>query len=662
MLFSSKFNGKYILILAVLFSLITNSFATHTTNVSVTPSAVTGGSTNPFTFTITNNGEDPIREIDITVPSGFSNISNISCPNEWMGSLTDSTIICTWWAAKPLIEAGKSVKVSFSATAPNPAKDTSYIWEITTWDITDTYTNSANVLVDVTPPATSIEPDGSGWTNQNVEFTLICDDGSGSGCAATYYAIVDNTENCPTSGYTQGNSGTVTCGEGHVCEKKVCFYSEDNVGNVEDVQWSNPFKIDKEAPATTDDAPDGWVADDITVKLTADDGSGSGVANTFYCVDESNSCNPDTSGNEVSVTCPNGSVCIRYVRYYSVDNVGNEEEVKTSGPIRIDKSAPRVGDITVDPTIANQYTNTHPTISASIQDGGSGITSCKYTIDGGTTWNDASWNATSGTCTANITGLSNGSTYTFNIKGTDAAGNEGVGAPVQRTVDGKEPTISNIGVKCEAGDNCGIYPGSTYVRGTITVYATVEDKVSGVKEVIFYLGDKSCVRSAGEEGYYACKIRTTQLTDGTYTLSVSATDNAGNSASGSKSDIIVDNTPPETTKTYEEGGPYYQDGEGNEWISSETKIKLSATDYPSEHAVGVSQIFYRVYSCGDTPGNWQTYDEPFTISEESCHVIEYYSVDNLGNVEGGDSDKDGISDLPNSQTCLLYTSPSPRDS
>ena len=499
MLFSSRFNGKYILILAVLFSLITNSFAAHTTSVSVTPSAVTGGSTNTFTFTITNNGEDAIREINITAPSGFSNISNISCPNEWMGSLTDSTIICTWWDAKPLIEAGQNVNVSFSATAPNPEGDTLYTWNVTTWDTTweypnNTYTNSANVLVDVTPPTTSIEPNGSGWTNQNVEFTLTCNDGSGSGCAATYYAIVNDTESCPTTEneYIQGNSGTVTCGEGSVCEKKVCFYSKDNVGNVEDVQWSDPFRIDKEAPTTYDDAPDGWIANDVTVNLSANDGSGSGVANTFYCVDESGSCNPDTPGNEVSVTCPDDSVCTKYVRYYSVDNVGNEEEVKTSGPIQIDKSAPIVGDITVDPTIADQYTNTHPTISASIQDDGSGITGCKYTTDGGATWHDATWDATEGTCTANIAGLSDGTTYTFNIKGIDAAGNEGIGQAVQRTVDGTPPTINNIGVRCEAEDNCGIYPGSTYVRGTITVYATVEDNVSGVNEVTFNLDSASC--------------------------------------------------------------------------------------------------------------------------------------------------------------------------
>ncbi|RLG18957.1 hypothetical protein DRN63_00655, partial [Nanoarchaeota archaeon] len=33
------------------------------------------------------------------------------------------------------------------------------------------------------------------------------------------------------------------------------------------------------------------------------------------------------------------------------------------------------------------------------------------------------------------------------------------------------------------------------------------------------------------------------------------------------------------------------------------------------------------------PSDWNVYEGPFTIPEESCHVIEYYSIDNLENVE-----------------------------
>jgi len=65
------------------------------------------------------------------------------------------------------------------------------------------------------------------------------------------------------------------------------------------------------------------------------------------------------------------------------------------------------------------------------------------------------------------------------------------------------------------------------------------------------------------------------------------------------------------------------------------------------HDSGVNETFYRVTQvadeyCGENThfcedaeglGDWNKYIEPFNIGNESCHLIEYYSVDNVDKIE-----------------------------
>ena len=105
----------------------------------------------------------------------------------------------------------------------------------------------------------------------------------------------------------------------------------------------------------------------------------------------------------------------------------------------------------------------------------------------------------------------------------------------------------------------------------------------------------------------------------------------------------VDKTAPVTNKTY--GAPYYTNGLA-EWINSSTPITLTATDGTSVHASGVNKTYYRVTqvadgncasqtACGSAvgSGSFLIYSSPFTISNQSCHLIEFYSVDNVNKTE-----------------------------
>lgn len=95
-----------------------------------------------------------------------------------------------------------------------------------------------------------------------------------------------------------------------------------------------------------------------------------------------------------------------------------------------------------------------------------------------------------------------------------------------------------------------------------------------------------------------------------------------------------DDEPPVTTKEY--GTPFYTDGV-DDWITSNTRIWLNATDYPLGENCGVSHTFYRILKW-DGAGwvvevNWTVYHCFLTIPSECRHKIEFYSVDNCCNQE-----------------------------
>ncbi|MBI5676158.1 MAG: DUF4214 domain-containing protein [Nitrospirae bacterium] len=107
--------------------------------------------------------------------------------------------------------------------------------------------------------------------------------------------------------------------------------------------------VDTSAPITADNAsPLKTTISPVSVTLTPADNAGSGVAETKYCVDITGTCSPNITGASVDVTCPAGSECRQYVRYYSADNVGNTETVKTSSQIWQDLRPDTDGDGFVD--------------------------------------------------------------------------------------------------------------------------------------------------------------------------------------------------------------------------------------------------------------------------------------------------------------------------
>jgi hypothetical protein len=83
---------------------------------------------------------------------------------------------------------------------------------------------------------------------------------------------------------------------------------------------------------------------------------------------------------------------------------------------------------------------------------------------------------------------------------------------------------------------------------------------------------------------------------------------------------LVDSTPPVTTLSFD---PEVPDGHSN-WYVSNVTVTLNATDDFS----GVNVTYYRING-----GEWQLYNYPFLLNKSNYYTIEYYSIDNAGNVE-----------------------------
>jgi hypothetical protein len=90
-----------------------------------------------------------------------------------------------------------------------------------------------------------------------------------------------------------------------------------------------------------------------------------------------------------------------------------------------------------------------------------------------------------------------------------------------------------------------------------------------------------------------------------------------------------DDIPPITTLEINE--PKYVDLAGNIYVSSVTPFALTAEDNPG--GTGVALTFYRVYNSNDT--GWIEYSAPFYLTRlsDGKYLIDYYSIDNIGNVE-----------------------------
>ena len=98
-----------------------------------------------------------------------------------------------------------------------------------------------------------------------------------------------------------------------------------------------PPGSDDTPPVTTDDYDHQWHSQDYQITLTADDGDGSGVNETYYILNDGPVMSVSVDGQPM-ITVENGSSSLEY---WSVDDDGNEELPHNMlNGIKLDKTAP----------------------------------------------------------------------------------------------------------------------------------------------------------------------------------------------------------------------------------------------------------------------------------------------------------------------------------
>lgn len=396
---------------------------------------------------------------------------------------------------------------------------------------------------------------------------------------------------------------------------------------------------DVTAPVTVADANEKWSKEDVTVKLTATDDL-SGVKNTYYSINHSEF----VEGTQLTINQEG----INTVSFYSVDNAGNVEEVKTVD-VKIDKQAPE----TVINASAYWYKD-KVDLELTVVDDLSGVKASYYSIDNaafveGTQFSieEAGVHTVSFYSVDNVGNIEEARTVEVKIdkqapKTTaEKKDNQLVELTATDDLSGVQTTYYSINgadfkegtsfVVDQAGinkvsfysiDNAGNFEEQQTIEvvvdktapvtvsnvenqwytEAVNVELTATDDLSGVKTTYYSIDDAE--KSEGTSF--------TVETEGVHTITFYSVDNAGNIENQNTVEVKVDKTVPTTESNVED-----------QWYTEAAKVELTATDELS----GVKATYYSIDGAEFSEGT------SFTIETEGVHTITFYSVDNAGNTE-----------------------------
>ncbi|TML19511.1 MAG: hypothetical protein E6G32_12085 [Actinobacteria bacterium] len=378
-------------------------------------------------------------------------------------------------------------------------------------------------LVDNTPPTGTMNDPSTagGFVRGTISLTSVTDDPNGSdGSGVASIAYEYSTDGGATWTNTGSTLNTTALPDGGL---KLHVVVTDRAGNTA-TSAAVDDTIDNTKPVTTDDAPAGWQASDVTVNLTAND-AGSGVNVTEYSVDGG----AYTVGTSVTIPAPpdGSNDGVHTIAYFSADHVGNIEQVK-SATVLIDATPPACPSCT-----AADYLRGTVTLSASPSDGGAGIKSVafQYTDHGGSTWTTIGTDTTGPapyTTAWDTTAVPDGH-YDLQILVTDNADNTTITSLPDKVVDNTAPNVALVGAPTEGA----------VVTGNVGISASAADATSPIASVEFFVRGSSI--NTDTTAPYTTSWDSTSGPDGTATIVVVVTDMAGNSTTSPVRTITVDN-------------------------------------------------------------------------------------------------------------------------
>ncbi len=299
------------------------------------------------------------------------------------------------------------------------------------------------------PPTTTItlspaSPDGSnGWYRQAVGVSVSATDREG---AVAQTRCVLDPASAPTTFADLPDASCAVTSVGSDGLHTLYAASIDTNGHAESPPVTATFRIDRTKPVTTADASPytfgSWTAQNVTVTLSAADTGGSGVATTYYDIDDP-TCTSASAGNCRTYSGPftvtgDGT---HTVTYFSADGAGNIETAHTA-TVRIDQ-APPVTSITLDPAspdVGAWYVFAVK-VSVTATDGGSGVAGTRCQLDVPATGDYGNLNPGCAYLAPGSSVLSEG-LHTVYAASIDAAGNKETIKKVSFGIDKTGPASS----------------------------------------------------------------------------------------------------------------------------------------------------------------------------------------------------------------------------
>jgi hypothetical protein len=223
---------------------------------------------------------------------------------------------------------------------------------------------SEQYTIDLAAPTTTASPAGGTYPGAQ-SVTLSCNDGTGGGCAATYYTLDGSTPTTGSSRYT-----TPLLVDRNLTLK---FFSVDRSGNTETVR-TETYAIDGATPTVSVSPIGGTYTSAQTVTLTCSDTGGSGCRALHYTLDGST----PTAGSPV-YSAPLTLSATTALKFLALDGAGNSSGVRVETYI-IDSGPP-----TTTASPAGGAYRSNQAVTLSCDDGsGSGCLETYFTVDGTT--------------------------------------------------------------------------------------------------------------------------------------------------------------------------------------------------------------------------------------------------------------------------------------
>ncbi|MDX9702755.1 MAG: Ig-like domain-containing protein [Candidatus Auribacterota bacterium] len=537
---------------------------------------------------VAGNVETPAHQISVKIDNQSPNVAhNFTATGQWLTADTIVTITADdiYQGASLTGVQSVSYKIGDAGTVQTIAGASAQVsvtaegqYPVYFWAIDNAGNESAHgsfvVWMDKTAPTTSFSyPYDGQWTSQPANIQLIAEDAV-SGIAAIYYTIDGNQFTGNLIQISSPGDYAVTC------------WSVDNAGNVETPVHQFNVKIDDQLPTVNHNFQYSaqWITADTLVTLTASSGNVP-ILNIQYKIGETGTVET-VSGSTAQVQISQEG---QYPVYFWANNTEGASSAQNNFIVWMDKTAPITG---FTYAAAGQWTNQPANIQLTAQDAFSGVAVIHYTING-----------------VEYTGsniqISESGEYDVTCWSVDVAGNvETPAHQISVKIDSQSPNVAH-----------NFNATGQWLTANTVVTVTADDlyqgmELSGVQSVSYKIGDAGTVQTiAGASAQVSVNV------EGQYPVYFWAVDNVGNESAHGSFVVWMDKTAPVTTAVYANNGI---------WVTEDASISLTAEDSVS----GVSQTYYSINGAESVYTG-----SPITITQAGEYFVNYWSVDNAGNIE-----------------------------